>query len=131
MQLRSLILAILCTLAVVLPARAHHSHARFDNSQWRVIDGTVQRVHLVNPHSWIYVEVTDEKGQVEMVALEATNPNSIQQAGIARDHVQSGDRIHVRCHPTRDGATSVCLLGFVTPMHGDMARGHGVERAWN
>ena len=24
-----------------------------------------------------------------------------------------------------------CLLGFVTPMHGDKARGHGVEIEWD
>ena len=24
-----------------------------------------------------------------------------------------------------------CLLGFVTPTHGDVARGHGVEREWD
>ena len=23
------------------------------------------------------------------------------------------------------------LLGFVTPTHGDMARGHGVEKEWD
>src|SRR5918996_1041046 len=30
----------------------------------------------------------------------------------------------------KDAATG-CLLGFVTPMHGDAARGHGVEKDWD
>ena len=30
----------------------------------------------------------------------------------------------------RDGSNG-CLLGFVTPMHGDLARGHGVEKDWD
>ena len=33
-------------------------------------------------------------------------------------------------HPNRDGGKG-CLLGFVTPMHGDKARGHGVEIEWD
>jgi hypothetical protein len=37
-----------------------------------------------------------------------------------------GDTIKVRCHLLRDRGEG-CLLGFVTPMHGDKARGHGVE----
>ena len=42
---------------------------------------------------------------------------------------QTGDRIKIRCHLLRDGSPG-CLLGFITPDHGDMARGHGVEREW-
>ena len=30
----------------------------------------------------------------------------------------------------KDGSDG-CLLGFVTPLHGDPARGHGVEKEWD
>jgi len=33
-------------------------------------------------------------------------------------------------HLLRDGGHG-CLLGFVTPMHGDKARGDGVEIEWD
>ena len=33
-------------------------------------------------------------------------------------------------HLLRDGGKG-CLLGFVTPMHGDKARGHGIEIEWD
>jgi hypothetical protein len=36
----------------------------------------------------------------------------------------------VRCHLLRD-ASNGCLLGFVTPLHGDPARGHGIEIEWD
>ena len=41
-----------------------------------------------------------------------------------------GDPIKVRCDLLPDGGKG-CLLGFVTPMHGDKARGHGVEIEWD
>jgi hypothetical protein len=47
-----------------------------------------------------------------------------------KEDVQVGDTIKVRCHLLRDGGKG-CLLGFVTPMHGDKARGHGVEIEWD
>ena len=63
-------------------------------------------------------------------ALEAAGPGEIMRNGVKREDVKVGDKIKVRCHLLRDG-TNGCLLGFITPDHGDMARGHGVEREWD
>ncbi len=130
MQSRWLVLAALCFMAVFSPVRGHHSHAIFDTERWVTLEGAVQQVQWFFPHVWIYLEVEDEQGQVRIWAMEGANPNSILLAGVSRDDIRPGDRISARCHPLRDGSTG-CVLGFVTPMHGDSARGHGVERAWN
>jgi len=63
-------------------------------------------------------------------ALEAGAPGGILSDGVAREDVQPGDMVRVRCHRLRDGSPG-CLLGFVTPLHGDAARGHGVEMEWD
>ena len=132
MRCRSLvlILAVLCTVAVVLPARAHHSYANYNMSTLVEMEGTVKQVHWIFPHVAIYVEIEDEQGQVQMWAMGASSPPGVEEAGVSRDDVQVGDRVGVRCYPIKDGSRG-CALGFVTPMHGDMARGHGVQRAWN
>ena len=44
-----------------LPAFAHHSHGNYVDS-FTDISGTVKEVHLLLPHSWIYLEVKDPKG---------------------------------------------------------------------
>jgi hypothetical protein len=87
-------------------------------------------VHLLNPHSWVYIEVMDAKGQPVLWALEATGPGGLQRNGIKREDLKPGDTVKVRCHALRDGSPG-CLLGFLTPTHGDMARGHGVEKEWD
>jgi len=132
MQSRSLVLvlAILCMVAAVLPARAHHSYANYNMSTLVELEGTVQQVHFVNPHVAMYVEVEDEHGQVQTWAMVGTSPSGVYDAGISREDVQPGDRVRVRCYPIKDGSPG-CALGFITPMHGDMARGHGVEKGWN
>jgi hypothetical protein len=130
MQCRSLILAVLGAVVLVLPVAAHHSHNNYDVAKWTPMEGTVKQVHYLFPHSWIYLEIKDEKGEAVLWALEAANPNSIFENGVTKDHVRPGDRIKVRCHLLRDGSQG-CLLGFVTPNHGDAARGHGVEREWD
>jgi hypothetical protein len=130
MQFKTLGLALICAVALVLPMWAHHSHNNYAISDFTILEGTVKQIHLVVPHSWVYAEVKDEKGEPQMWALEATGPNGLLNNGIKREDVRVGDLIKIRCHRLRDGSNG-CLLGFITPMHGDMARGHGVEKEWD
>jgi uncharacterized protein DUF6152 len=130
MQVKFSSLATICAVSLALPLWAHHSHGQYDTSKWTPFEGTVKEVHLLNPHSWIYLEVKNREGQSTVWALEATNPLGLQRNGIKREDVKSGDTIKVRCHLLRDGSNG-CLLGYVTPVHGDPARGHGVEKEWD
>jgi hypothetical protein len=130
MRFRTLGFAAVCAVAAALPAWAHHSHGNYAMSEFTVLQGVVKEVHLLNPHSWVYVEVKDEKGQPVLWALEATGPGGLRNNGIKREDVQPGDEVKVRCHKLRDGSPG-CLLGFLTPTHGDMARGHGIEKEWD
>ncbi len=125
MHLKAFGMAILCAATLAATARAHHSHGNYDLTTWTLMEGTVKQVVFIVPHSIVYVDV---KG--EMWALEATNPQSIFLRGVKKEDVQVGDTIKVRCHLLRDGGKG-CLLGFITPMHGDKARGHGIEIEWD
>lgn len=111
-------------------ASAHHSHASYDVTKWIELEGTVKQVVLIAPHSIVYLDVKDGDGTVATWALEATAPAGILHNGVKREDVRPGDTIKARCHQLRDGANG-CLLGFITPMHGDAARGDGIERQWD
>jgi hypothetical protein len=115
---------------LVTPVSAHHSHANYDISTWTVMQGTVKQLVLMAPHSIVYLDVKDEKGTVATWALEGANQRAIYNNGVKAQDVRPGDPIKVRCHLLRDGARG-CLLGFITPIHGDAARGHGVELEWD
>jgi hypothetical protein len=130
MLVRSVSLAVICAVFSVLPVRAHHSHGNYDTTKWTTMDGTVKELHLLVPHSWIYLDVKERTGEPTTWALEATGPAGLTKVGVKREDVKPGDAIKVRCHLLRDGSNG-CLLGYVTPMHGDVARGHGVERDWD
>ena len=130
MPWRHAFVAVLCVAGLGAPVAAHHSHANYDVTTWTVLEGTVKQLVLMAPHSIVYLEVKDENGTVAMWALEATNQRGILNNGVKREDVKPGDPVRVRCHLLRDGAKG-CLLGFVTPMHGDSARGHGIELEWD
>lgn len=130
MLMKSLCLAMTSVALAALPAWAHHSHNNYDTSTWTPMEGTVTELHRLVPHSWIYIDVKDAKGQTTTWALEATGTGGLEKVGIKLTDVRPGDPIKVRCHLLRDGSNG-CLLGFVTPMHGDAARGHGIEKDWD
>jgi hypothetical protein len=99
-------------------AAGHHSHGNYQ--QFFVdLEGTVTDVQLINPHSWIYMDVRAANGEAVSWALEATGVGGLTRLGIVRGYVKPGDTIKVRCHPLRDG-TEGCLLGFLQAADGSI-----------
>jgi len=131
MSLRIFTVAAVLAASLVVPTGAHHSHGNYELSDFTHVEGTVTEVHWINPHSWIFMEVPGDNGEEPALwAMEATNPTGLARNGIERNFVLPGDPIQVRCHRLKDGSDG-CLLGFVTPLHGDPARGHGIEKEWD
>ena len=71
---KGIVAAAVTVLLASGPVAAHHSAAAaYDESKKVEAQGTVTRVLLKNPHSWVFMESTDEKGQkvewqIEMAA---------------------------------------------------------------
>ena len=130
MRFKSFAVAFACVACLTATAFAHHSHGNYDVQTWTTMEGTVKQVIFIVPHSIVYLDVKGANGNVVTWSLEATNPQGIFLKGVKKEDVQVGDKIKVRCHLLRDGGNG-CLLGFVTPLHGDKARGDGVEIEWD
>jgi len=112
--------------ALALPMWAHHSHGAYEDT-FMDIEGVVTEVHLVVPHSWVYLQVKDPKGGDPQVwALEATGRPNLQKSGITADYLKVGDHIKARCHRLRDGSNG-CLLGFLKDKDGKVKDWDGGE----
>src|SRR5262245_1956760 len=79
------------------PVWAHHAFAAefVANKPLRFDDATVTKVQLINPHSWINVDVKFPDGRVENWAIEAGSPNILLRRGITRDTLKVGTKIVV------------------------------------
>lgn len=119
------ILSVAAIVAVcfTLSASAHHSHGQYEET-FRDITGVVKEVHFVLPHSWVYIEVKDAKGETQLWALEATGRTALEKMGINREYIKQGDTIKARCHPLRDGSNG-CLLGFLKARDGSVKNWDG------
>ena len=83
---------------------AHHAFAaEFDAERPVSFEATVTRVLLINPHSWIYVDVSKPDGTVEAWAIEAGSPNVLMRRGVNKDSVKVGTKIVVDGYQAKDG----------------------------
>jgi len=77
----------------VTPSFAHHSTAMYNMGNPTTVTGVVKRFEWVNPHAFIYLEVTDEKGNKVEWAIEMMSLNHLKSYGWLHDTVKPGDVI--------------------------------------
>src|SRR5262245_33379210 len=102
----AVVLAGAALLSGGVSVRAHHSFAaEFDaDKPVKFTDATVTRVQLINPHSWIYVDVKMPDGSVQNWAIEAGSPNILLRRGITKDTLKTGTKIVVDGYQSKDGS---------------------------
>lgn len=93
-------------LSLAPAARAHHAFAaEFDaNKPVHFDNATVVKVELINPHSWIHVDVQRQDGKVERWAIEAGSPNILMRRGITKNTLKKGDKIVIEGYQSKDGS---------------------------
>ena len=93
-------------LAMGLPVWAHHAFAaEFDASKPLKLQGTVTKWELVNPHSWIHLDVKGTDGKTVEWMVEGGSPNSLFRLGFTKDSLPPGTQIVVEGYAAKDGST--------------------------
>jgi hypothetical protein len=96
--------AAACLLVSPPPARAHHAFAaEFDAKQPIDLKGKITKARWVNPHSWLYFDVTGPDGTVTNWGVEFGAPNSLSNKGLKKSDLKVGDDVHVRGYRSKNG----------------------------
>ena len=74
---------------------AHHGTAGYDRAKIVTLTGVITRVELGNPHSMIYIDVSDHKGHVENWALEGSPPAVLFATGWTKEAFKVGLEVSV------------------------------------
>ena len=87
------------------PAWAHHAFAaEFDAKRPVHYEGVVTKVELINPHTWIHVDVKNTDGTVTNWMFEAGSPNVLLRRGFTKDSVKPGTPVVVDGYQSKDGS---------------------------
>lgn len=106
--------AVFLFLSLGGSAFAHHGYVSwFDMSRSVTIKGTVTGFDWTNPHSYIYLDVKNEKGAVEGWRIELGAPGMLARVGWRRDTLKSGDEISAIGNPAKDGKPLMHLSKIV------------------
>jgi DNA/RNA endonuclease YhcR with UshA esterase domain len=85
--------------------QAHHSFAaEFDAADKVKLTGTVTKLQWRNPHTYFFVDITDEKGVVHNWAFELGSPNVLMRRGWTNESLKAGDTVTVEGARARDGS---------------------------
>ena len=89
-------------------AGAHHSNApHYDRERPITIEGVVTEWWFQNPHTRIYLEVTNEDGEVEEWMAEGGGRNVLYRRGWTDETILPGSRLTIVGNPSRDGSNTI------------------------
>jgi Family of unknown function (DUF6152) len=101
--MKTFLTTLVIGLGLAMSAYAHHSMNGFDRAKTITIAGTVKQFKWANPHSWIEVEVVNDKGVPEIWNLEMTAPGILARAGWKSTMLKAGDKLTFGVHPMVNG----------------------------
>jgi hypothetical protein len=105
MRLRIAIFAASVGLTAGWPLVAHHSFAaEFDGSKAIRLTGTLAKIEWTNPHSYFYLDVKDESGNVVKWTCEAGSPGALSRRGFKKGDLKLGDTLVVDGYLAKDGS---------------------------
>ena len=101
----------LVSLALALPAWAHHSFAAaYDMSKSITVQGVIVQVRLENPHSWFFLDVKDAAGKVTRWSFEAGTPSGMIRNGYKPSLIKAGTEVTITGYHAKDPSQNMGML---------------------
>ena len=106
-------LAVCTGLGIAGDAGAHHGFGQFDRSQPVAIEGVITDIDFVNPHAYLYLDVTDEAGETIAMRCEMRAATLLRRSGWSREMFVIGSEISIEGFGHRTDPAA-CYLEDVT-----------------
>jgi hypothetical protein len=102
---------VLLSIGSNAPTWAHHSFAAaYDMSGAITITGKIVEVRLTNPHSWFFLDVEGENGELVRWSFEAGTPSGMIRNGYSPNVIKKGEEVTITGFQARDSSKSSGML---------------------
>jgi hypothetical protein len=102
MQLKLFVSALALALLATAQASAHHSFAAaYFEDKTTQVEGKLVQFQFRNPHSFIQLEVKDDKGKVERWSIEWGGASQLGSQGVTSETLKYGDVVTIVGNPGR------------------------------
>jgi len=101
-------------LFVSAPVLAHHGETNYDTEKLVTIKATVTNFQFINPHVQLFLDVKNDKGEVEKWTCEARSPAMLVRNGDwDKNTLKPGDVITAIGFRSKNGANILRLKKIV------------------
>jgi hypothetical protein len=109
-------MGIAAVSSFALSVSAHHSFSgEFDSTKKAELVGTISAVDWINPHSYIHLDVKDERGAVATWRLESLPTAMMRKAGLTKEMVMGdGSPVTAEVILARDGTQNLAWVTKLT-----------------
>ena len=108
-------IAAMALLAASRPGLAHHSAAAEYWAQVKTWTGTITRFSWMNPHTWVYFDMTDPGGKVRHMECEGSSPSGLIRNGWTRATLAPGNRVTIEGYPAKDRTDGCKVKDVILP----------------
>ena len=92
---------------------AHHGGAEYDLGKTVEFKAKLTRVEMINPHSWLYFDVTEPNGQVSHHRCEMRSVHVLRRSGWTKETFPVGQQVTIEASPNRTDPASCYLQTIV------------------
>jgi hypothetical protein len=114
------VLAGTCALGGASTVSAHHGFGNFDRTTEVVLKGAVKSIDFVNPHAYVYFEVTGADGTKTPYRCEMRAATVLRRSGWSAEMFKPGEPIEITGAPDRFDSRS-CYVNTVVFADGTTA----------
>ncbi len=107
-------IVFIAVLLAAPPAFAHHGGSEYALNQTVEFKAKLTRVDLINPHSWLYFDVTENDGKVTHHRCEMRSVHVLRRSGWTSDVFPVGQQITIEASPNRTDPNSCYLQTILT-----------------
>ena len=114
----------LILLMAATAASAHHGLANFNLNVDLTIEGKISDIALINPHSWIYVDVANADGTTSKWKCELRGGTVLRRSGWTQDMFEIGSAVTITGSPDRF-EENTCYMGSIFFANGNKMDRYG------